>query len=487
MKLFRYILPVLLLLSACRDILEEVPRDRLSQENFYTTRQDAVAGLNAIYAQMRVGNAYGTWYPAILEGLSDYAISRGSQIPISEYQGLDGTNIGRTDNIWTILYQSINSANIVLKVAPRITMTESERNAILGEARFLRGFNYYNLVRNFGGVPIRTEPTENLSQIGGGRASVDQVYQQIIEDLTFAEATLPATQAQEGRPTVWAAKGLLADVYLTREAWAPARDKAAEIIRSGRFSLVEVRSPDDFEQVFGAGINSSTEDIFSIKFARIAGQGWGYVGFLHPGDATYAVGGVRAHFTTPAIPLISNWDNADLRKEFNLYSSYMNRAGRLTQLPSAEPICFRKYKDIGSNFHGNDFPVLRYADALLIYAEAASQANAGPTAESLERLNMVRRRAYGYSPSAPSPVDLTLAGQNAESFRDLVLTERAYEFMTEFKRWYDLKRLGNDRLKEIIRNAKGKEVATAHLLWPIPKQEIDNNPDISAGDQNPGY
>ena len=100
---------------------------------------------------------------------------------------------------------------------------------------------------------------------------------------------------------------------------------------------------------------------------------------------------------------------------------------------------------------------------------------------------MVHRRAYGYPSITASAVDLVATGQTAASFRELVLTERAYEFMLEFKRWHDLKRLGTDRLKAIIKTAKGKDVATAHLLWPIPIQEIDNNPDINPGDQNPGY
>ena len=100
---------------------------------------------------------------------------------------------------------------------------------------------------------------------------------------------------------------------------------------------------------------------------------------------------------------------------------------------------------------------------------------------------MVHRRAYGYASTVPSPVDLIATGLTAGSFRELVMTKRTYEFMLECKRWHDLKRLGTDKLKAVIKAAKGKDVATAHLLWPIPIQEIDNNPDIGPADQNPGY
>ncbi|MBC3783874.1 RagB/SusD family nutrient uptake outer membrane protein [Spirosoma utsteinense] len=477
----------LLVLPGCQDILTEVPRANLSQANFYQSRADLVAGLNAVYAIMRNPNYYGTNYPAQLEGMTDYAISRGTQTPVSEYMGLDGTNIARTSAIWSQAYQAINASNIVLKATPGITMTDAERNALSGEARFLRALNYYNLVRNFGALPIHTEPTENLNQLGGERKPVADVYGQIIADLLDSEKTLPATTQQPGRPTAGAAKTLLADVYLTNGQWAEARDKADEVIQSKAYALVEVATANDFEKLYGASLATTTEEIFYLKYAQLATQGWNYVAYLYSADNPNAPGGVRAHLSQPTLPLIQNWNDKDLRKSFNLFSTYLNRSGVLTSLPAAEPLGFRKYKDPNAVNVGSDCPVLRYADALLIYAEAASQAGNGPTPLAIERLNMVHRRAYGYPSTTASPVDIQAAGLSANAFRELVLTERAYEFMLEFKRWYDLKRLGTDRLKAIIKTAKGKDVATAHLLWPIPIQEINNNPDIDPDDQNPGY
>lgn len=473
--------------SACTDQLDEVPLDRLSQENFYRSKDDLLAGLTAVYAQMRGANSYGTTYPAQLNGMAEYCISRGTQLPVSEYKGLDGTNISRTDNIWRDLFQAINSANIIAKIAPTVTLADADKNAILGEARFLRALNYYNLVRNYGGVPLRTEPVTDVSGAGGKRASVEDIYKLITDDLQFAETALPRTQAQIGRPTLWAAKLLLASVYLTRENWAGARDKADEVIKSGLYSLVDVKTSDEFEKVFGADLTTSPEEVFYLKYARVSGQGWGYPSYQHPADGPYTTG-VRAHFTVATVPLIKNWPDKDLRKDYNLYTSYTSRAGKLTTFPAAEPICFRKFRDLPANPAGNDYPLLRYPEALLIYAEAASQANSGPTAAALEALNKVYRRAYGFPSGTPAPaVDFTLTGQTATSFRDLVMTERAYEFMMEAGRWYDLKRLGVARLKAIVKEARGKDVADAHLMWPIPKQEIDTNPDIEPADQNPGY
>lgn len=480
-----FLLLCLFWLAGCRDILEETPRANISQSNFYQSRADIVAGLNAVYSIMRTFDYYGVTYNAQLEGMTDYCISRGTQAPVSQYQGLDGTNIARTSLIWTRMYQAINAANIIVKATPPLNL--SDQNALVAEARFLRALNYFNLVRSFGAVPIRTEPTETLNQLGGARQPVATVYGQIVADLLDAEKNLPATVTEQGRPTSWAAKTLLAYVYLTTERWADARDKADEVIQSRAFTLVNVQTPADFERIFGAGIGTNSEDVFSLKFARIAGQGWGYPGYFFSADNPNAPGGVLAHFTQPTLAPIRNWDTRDLRRDYNLYTSYVNRAGATVNMTAAMPIGFRKYKDPNSLNPGNNCPILRYPDALLIYAEAASQAANGPTALALERLNMVRRRAYGFPGTAPSSVDYALTGQTAASFRDLVLNERLYEFVSEMKRWYDLKRLGDDRLKATIKAAKNIDVATAHLLWPIPVQELANNPDLKTSDQNPGY
>src|SRR5699024_2797226 len=147
---------------------------------------------------------------------------------------------------------------------PDIEMDETSKNALLAEARFLRAVSYSALVKSWGGVPIRTEPTDNLDNLGAKRASVDEVYSFIIEDLKFAEANLPSTQELIGKPTKWAAKTMMADVYLTIEDFPNARDKADEVIQSGVYALVPVVTANDFEKVFGPTVISSSEDVFSL-------------------------------------------------------------------------------------------------------------------------------------------------------------------------------------------------------------------------------
>ncbi|WP_247236639.1 RagB/SusD family nutrient uptake outer membrane protein [Telluribacter sp. SYSU D00476] len=476
-----------LLTLSCKDLLEEVPTALLSRSQFYKTAADANSAVNAISATYHTNNMYILRYGVFTTALEDYASGQGQYIPLSQYQ-VTTSIMGTTDGFWAGFYKTIDAANLALKYIPTITMDEKQKDQLLSEAHFYRAHAYYNLVRMFGALPIRTEPTEDLSAVGGKREPVDKVYAQIIEDLKKAEAGLPLTQTLAGRPTLGAAKTMLADVYLVREQWTDARDKAEEVIKSGAYSLVNVSQSSDFEKIFGAGVTSSSEEVFSIKFQRTVAGGSFLPQFYHLPTSQWATSGFGTFFGFPTYPLLRDWSAADLRKGFNLYTAGPNKQGVIVQNGANQPIRFGKFKETGapsSGAHGVDYPVYRYADALLIYAEAASQADKGPTALALERLNMVHRRAYGYAPSSPSPVDFTLEGQTAASFRDLVLKERAYEFLVEGKRWHDLVRTGT--AKQVIKAAKGIDIPNSVLLMPIPKQEIDNNPDIEPNDQNPGY
>ena len=484
-KLIYLLIPAVLFIS-CDNALEEVPEDRIAAETFYNTPEDALAAVFAVYAPLRSGGYYGARFPAQLEVLADYADGRGSYRPVSEYQGLDPTNIGRSEIMWQQMYNSINRANAVIGNVPAIEMDEGEKSAIIAEAHFLRAFNYYNLVRGWGGVPIRTEEATDLSSIEAPRAAENEVYELIINDLQIAESSLPPSQGEVGRATQWAAKTLLADVYLTREQWALARDKAQEVIASGAFSLVEIQASDDFEEIFGPNVINSSEEILSLKYTRVDGQGFWFPSFLHRVQAGYSAAGFRAVLGLPELPFFTGWDDNDLRKAYNVYTFYLNANGDTVQLPGNEPMLFRKYRDpdgVSPTGHGNDFPILRYAEALLIFAEAASQANNGPTQDAYDAVNQIRRRAYGMPPEAPAP-SIDLSGLNAADFREAVILERAREFVAEGKRWWDLKRTGTT--KAVI-EATGKSFSDVHLLWPIPLNEIDNNPAINADDQNMGY
>ncbi|GEO04455.1 membrane protein [Adhaeribacter aerolatus] len=475
------------LLTACGDdMLREDPKDRLATVNFYKTKADAQAAIDAIYQPIR-STYSGTDWGGQFTGAEDYAMGTGIYLPLSQYV-MNSSAIARTDAAWRAFYQTIRNANMALKYIPPIAMDETEKNAFLGEARFLRALAYRDLVRSWGGVPLRTEPTESLgaSAISAERASAADVYNLIIEDLKFAETHLPNKQALAGKPSKWAAKTMLADIYLYTEKWPEARDKADEVIKSGAYALVPVTQPNDFELIFGPTALTSTEDVFSFKYSRSLG-GSQIAQQYSMSNSAYSSGGYGSFYGLPTFPLLRDWDKNDLRYKFNIYTSYPTKSGTIVQTSPDQPLLFGKFKDAGfAPSHGNDFPIYRYPDALLIYAEAANQVNNGPTALAVERLNMVRRRGYGYNPTSPSPVDYTLStAPTAQAFRNLVLQERAYEFLCEFKRWFDLVR--TKTVKQVIKAAKGTDVTDNFLLFPIPKVEMDNNPALGPEDQNPGY
>jgi starch-binding outer membrane protein, SusD/RagB family len=185
-----------------------------------------------------------------------------------------------------------------------------------------------------------------------------------------------------------------------------------------------------------------------------------------------------------ANPVIRTWDDRDLRKTYNLY--------RFNIGLGANSMLYKKFIDPlapSANGASNDQPWYKFSDILFIYAEAAARTASAPTAEAVEALNQIRRRAYGRPATvANAEVDFRAGDYNLQTFIDLITRERAYENMNEGKRWLELKRLGAPKLKEIILAATGKTVADKHLLWPIPPSELNFNTALDqTRDQNPGY
>lgn len=467
--------------SSCQKELQEVPKDFISKANFYKNEADAEAAITGTYSSL--ADNYGITYWLFLVNHADYENGRGSQAPISDFsQILDVANIGRASAIWSSFYQTINRANSVLDNVGNINMDESVKTKILAEAHFLRALAYFDLVRGFGPVPVKTKESVDISEVASPRKPVDSVYDLIIEDGLAAEAGLPESVGDAtGRASKWAAKMLLAEVYLTREKWAEAAKEAEDVINSGPYALIKVQESNDFYKIFATV--TSSEDIFSIHHSDSRQSS--LPNYLHrPNTPPYnnSSGGVYAWLPNMN-SFLATWDSKDLRRDFNLYTKYIGPNGDSVSLPSATPILFKKFTNDPSGLAIYSAPIYRFTEAFLIYAEAASMANGSPTALALERLNMIRRRAYGYDPGVPSPVDYA-AGMSINDFRDAVLMERAKSFIVEGKRWWDLKRTGT--VKEAMA-AVGRTVIDARLLWPVPQEEIDNNPAISQEDQNPGY
>lgn len=474
MKNLIYLL-ILFGLTSCKDVLIEKPKS-IAVETFYNTKEEVESALAAIYTPFRSGPLYGSEYIAMLECSTDYHQGRASWAPNSDFQGLNGTNMTRSGNQWNAFYLAIRNANLVIGNAPNgKSLTDEQKKAAVAEAKYLRALAYFQLVRGWGAIILRTE--ENMTERNLPKSSVADVYKLIEEDLLFAELHAPETAKVAGRVTKWAAKTLLADVYFHQRKNTEAANKAREVIQSGKYALIAVTVADDFNKVFGPDVVSSTEEIFYFKYSKE--QQWSYPLYTHGVGTPYILGaGYMAIYSTEDNFVYKNWDNNDLRKKFGWYK-WQFGLGNNT-------ILNKKFSDPVSLQNRCDYPLYRYADVLLLFAEASCEAQGGPTSEGILALNMVHRRAYGFPVNTTSAVDYLASNFTKDSFIELVRNERLYETQAEGKRWLDLKRTG--KAAAYIQNALGKTIAEKHYLFPIPISELGYNESLDpAKDQNPGY
>jgi len=468
--------------------LDEEPRTFLSKNAIFSSKEGANAATLGVYEPLGTDNMYGWWLLGCLEMTSDYIYGRGSQAPIGIYSW-DATAVNRIGNIWVGCYEVISRANLVISELEnnQIDGVDSElSNSLMGEARFLRALSFFHLVRLFGDVPLRLEPAK--LDFALAKSPVAAVYDQIIMDLEFAEQNLPGSYPtdQLGRATKWAATSLKSKVYLTLEQWDAAASTAKQVIESGEFSLLEVTIPEDFQEIFGPAVLTNSEEIFSIKHARIPGLGFNALWLMHRAGSGYSLGSNAHAWFGNLETWLADWidqiDGPDLRPKDWLYNGTHDE-----QFLSDEiPMLFKKFRDTESDPPGNDFPIIRYTEVLLIYAEAEAMAN-GPTEEAYRYFNQVRRRAFGRNINTPDPESDVATGLSAQQFQDLILLERAKEFVMEGKRWYDLLRTG--KTLEVIRasGTNKARIEERHLKWPIPAEEIDNNDALTQQDQNPGW
>ena len=478
----RVLLGILMLLisTSCSDFLEEDPENLVSTSNYYSTEQDAIAAVNSIYAYLGSydasrGNTAGVYHSTfwITQGLaSDEMLN--NQLGTPQYDQL-ATFSHNADNaaileIWQIHYKTIYLANIAIDRIPGIDMDPTLQTRLINEAKFLRGLLYFNMVRMFGEIPLVVSEDAPLNPEA---AAVPEIYDQIIVDLTDAESLPADGSIQEGRATSGAAKGVLAKVYLRLGEFQAASDKAKEVIDSGQYDLW-----DDFDEAFDISSRGGQEAVFSVGFGDGGGaiSCWEVGQFnvrLLPAALSREIDDVsNTQGWQIAVPDLYNaYDDTDERQEATFMTSFTSSEGTLVNLDN---IYIDKYWDreadptAGGSF--NDFPVLRYSDVLLVYAEA--QARLGNFSEASDYLNMVRERA-GLDDVSVSSID---------EFIDVLLSERRKEFVAEGMRWFDLTRLG--RLEQAVQEAKNINVDSQYYLFPIPQRERDVNPNLP---QNQGY
>lgn len=470
--------------SSCSDFLEQNPQTDLSENDFYKTADDILSAVNGAYSSLQEGDIYGNWY-VFGEIPSDNTRNQlsGSVTTQNEFdQFYIDTQNSMIANFWKAAYKVINRTNTILGRIDGIEINTELANRYKLECKFIRALMYFNLVRVYGDVPLVLKEISISESYDILREPKENVYNQIIADLKEAQ-DLPVSYstAEDGRATQGAAKALLANVYMTLHKYAEAETILAEIINSGRYSLLE-NTPgslniDGYKNVFSPVNHNSKEGIFEIQFLKGGyGEGSNYANNFAPensGTNVVAVGGTGGN-NIPEMDIYNAYEEGDLRRDFSMSLGYYDNR-KNNEWVESRYVC--KFMDVPyqNNDASNNYPVIRYADVILMYAEALNQN--GKTAEACKYLNMTRRRGFGYQTTEASPVDLQTTDK--AQFALMVEQERRVELAFENHRWFDLIRTG--RAVEVMRS-KGFSLNETNLICPIPQKQIDVNPKLTQND-----
>jgi len=479
------------MLVACSDFLDREPLDEITTGTFYTTAEEAQLGAKSMYSAIQAINWKGkSWM--IEEIPSDNSTTGGND---PDFSPIDNFTTS-PDNApvleyWTEHYKLVTLANQILTFVPSINMDEETKASILGEAKFLRAYAYFDLVRIFGDVPIVTEVPTNESDVNVFRDPLSDVYDFIISDLEQSIIDLPASRPSSdlGRATSGAARAILAKVFVTIGRYEESMELCRTIISSGQYSLVE----DYADNWLKDKSDNNIESIWQIQYV---GCGPGNTG--NALQAFFAPWGQAITGNTdgwgsqiPTSPSIDNpgttirdaYSNEDLRKYHTImtpgesYPMINPENGGYMYPPagaSRGQSNIKKYvigggPDVCFMSTPQNQHAIRYSDVLLTLAEAACRMSGDITVtpDVVEAFNMVRRRA-GVS-------------QASNVTTEMVFQERRLEFAFENHRWFDLLRKGDVKTTMLLH---GKQMQDFNVLFPIPASEIDINPNLT---QNPGY
>jgi hypothetical protein len=483
-----------LLLAACqKEFLEKKPIVGVTEENFYRTEADAIAAVNAAYAtlQFQISPAgHFRWFWGDI--MSDDAVKGGSGdndanalLQLETFRGPTNTDLLEAE--WSADYEGIYRANVVLEKVPAIEMDAKLKARILGEAKFIRAWHFYNLVTMFGGVPL-ADHVLAPSEYNLPRASADEVWDLIEKDLTEAATVLwkrsEYSAADLGRITKGAAQALLAKTYLWREKWAEAKTAAAEVIASNEYQLVP-----NYADIFTLDGENNTESVFEIQYMNASGGNWGKNN-ANEGSFTNVFQRARGQFAgygfnIPTQDFVDEFfkegfEDPRLKSTVFRVGDAMGDRGVFTLAATGDMphIYYAKkyfnnksedapFGDPNPNGGSND-RVIRFADVLLTHAEAAARAS--DEASALASLNRVRAR-----------VGIPAVSAAGAGLLDAIYHERRVELGLESHRFFDLVRTG--RAPQVLGNLGF--TAGVHEVFPIPQSQILAT--NGALTQNPGY
>ena len=487
------VLILTLLLSGC-DFLNRSPYDSVDTSQSFQTLADAEAAINAAYQPLQWAKLYNMriWTLDIIAGNSEVGAGGGTDgeetVDLANFIA-DADNFAALD-LWRGPSPGILRCNFVLQKVPAMNIDETIKGRILGEAHFLRAHYYFLLVRLFGGVPLQTEPADSDSDLLLPRASAEEVYELIVEDLDQAITLLPQrsayTQEHIGRATKEAAMAELARVYLTHyqdyEHYQLVVDLCEEIRKMG-YQLEA-----DYADLWNPSKQNGVESIFEVQyygktnydFWSNENQASWLSTFTGPRNSGMAAGCYG--WNQPTAEFVSQYETGDVRKEKTIfytgcptfdgmtYSSAYSTTGY-----NVRKFLLTKTQSPDYNTSNQNWVVTRYADVLLMKAEALNEMGQTTLAEA--PLYEVRCRAGLTNRS-------TIEGLSQMQMREKIIHERRMELAFEGHRWFDMIRYKDNYALNFLHSI-GKTAATSkHLLLPIPTQEREANPKLT---QNPGW
>ena len=487
------VLILTLLLSGC-DFLNRSPYDSVDTSQGFQTLADAEAAINAAYQPLQWAKLYNMriWTLDIIAGNSEVGAGGGTDgeetVDLANFIA-DADNFAALD-LWRGPSPGILRCNFVLQKVPAMDIDETIKNRILGEAHFLRAHYYFLLVRLFGGVPLQTEPADSNSDLLLPRASAEEVYELIVEDLDQAITLLPERSAYTlehiGRATKEAAMAELARVYLTHyqdyEHYQLVVDLCEEIRKMG-YQLEA-----NYADLWNPSKQNGVESIFEVQyygktnydFWSNENQSSWLSTFTGPRNSGMAAGCYG--WNQPTAEFVSQYETGDVRKEKTIFYTGCPTFDGMTYSSAysttdynVRKFLLTKAQSPDYNTSNQNWVVTRYADVLLMKAEALNEMGQTTLAEA--PLYEVRCRAGLTNRS-------TIEGLSQMQMREKIIHERRMELAFEGHRWFDMIRYKDNYALNFLHSI-GKTAATSkHLLLPIPTQEREANPKLT---QNPGW
>lgn len=511
--------------SNCKKLLDTKPQDFVTPETYFNKESDATTALNAAYDMLTRQWMFSGYYQYRMVVADDVVCQLTGSFPGN--LKIDASESAAIPLMWNNLYTTIQYCNILLENLPRVTMDETRRGVIRGEALFLRAFCYSILVVNWGPVPMRTKPTTGPTDVNIAGSSVKDIYDQILKDMTEAEALVPTTASAlyggAGYPARTTVQAFLARTCLSMAGeplkdvskYQDAKNWAQKVVDSKEHAL----NP-DYTDVFirlASGQFDKKEVLWEVDFNDITGSTeHGNIGYLNGIPNAAAVLGSSVGQVRITRKLYNSYGTGttikDMRRDWNC-SPFTWKSGASTGAESEKTYytATQIYDRYDSKYRLNytpqprvtgrspiNFPLMRYSDVLLMLAEADNYLNGGPTSLAYSCVNQVRERAWGKmlaGATNPAEADLPTT-YNKDSFLQEIQNERLRELPSEAIRKQDLLRWGifvstikalgtdvNDPTQPAVPAGAAKTqivnlatlVSNRDLLWPIPATELTYN------------